>query len=149
MGTQQSSERREAHYRRIFAELQENRYRDAVSNQSLAAVWNFPDYQPFPDHKHRSLHGKWFIVRNNWALRSGLMQSAGYPLIEEHEKPGSNGCSCFFEYTASPRCLPDAMITPAGRIWISKVRMANPEVAPPSQTKTSWLSQWTARLACR
>lgn len=95
----------------------------AVGNGAIAAEWHDrgehdKHYEARPDHLARS--GKIFAIRDNWAIRAGLMsKGAGY--TDEIEMVGQLPyCSCTYRYLLSPRQLPDAMLTRKGQRWIAE-----------------------------
>lgn len=84
--------------------------------------WREPGYQYREAHK--KLDGKVFVVRGNWALKAGLMKSAGHPYTDSVEQPSRPPfCRCywsFFSYTL--RDLPEEMLTAKGRENLREAR---------------------------
>lgn len=77
--------------------------------------WREPGYDFRPGHK--ALDGKIFVVRDNWALRDGLMKLDGHRYTDEVEQPAQEPfCRCYWNYFAySLRQLPKQMLTEKGR----------------------------------
>ena len=64
----------------------------ALDNGALAGHWvshyEQPGYNYRPEHKHYDVDDKFFVVRDNWAIRKGLMKVDGYRYTDQIEKPG-------------------------------------------------------------
>lgn len=63
----------------------------AVDGGAIAGIWHHikmgpPSYQARPEHVARDK--KIFVVRDNWALKAGLMKLAGRKYMDEVTKPG-------------------------------------------------------------
>lgn len=93
----------------------------AVDNGAIAAEWHShwrqAGYRFRPDHKERDGHV--YAIRDNWAIKAGLMtKGAGY--LDEITQPGQEPfCRCWVRYISSPRRLPESMLTKKGRQWIA------------------------------
>ncbi len=98
----------------------------AKDGGAIAAIWHHVDeigYDARPIHAARD--GKIFIVRDNWALRDGLMKPAGARFTDDIEQPGEFVyCRCTYEYLYNLRDLPDRMLTARGRAKLAQVRLA-------------------------
>jgi hypothetical protein len=96
----------------------------AVDNGAIAGEWHShwrqAGYNYRKDHKERD--GKFFAVKDSWAVREGLIKKGdGY--LEDITQPGQEPfCRCFVRYVSSPRRLPDDMLTDKGRQWIAQGR---------------------------
>ncbi len=99
----------------------------AVDNGALAGKWfshwRDPGYNYREDHKERD--GQIYVMRNNWALKAGLMKVAGHPYTDELTQPGEDVfCRCRYFYIYHLRDLPTDMVTEAGREKLKQVRAA-------------------------
>lgn len=103
----------------------------AVGNGAVAAEWHSrwrePHYDYREDHKERDR--RVYAIRDNWAIRAGLMtKGAGY--TDEMTRAGEEPfCRCSMQYILSPRQLPDAMLTRKGQQWIAESGGRNEERA--------------------
>ena len=90
-------------------------------NGAIAAIWHDrgefdKGYDARPEHLRRS--GKFFLVRESWAMKEGLIKRGG-PYTDEIEQVGELPyCSCTYEYISSPGRLPDDLLTDKGREWV-------------------------------
>jgi hypothetical protein len=97
----------------------------ATDGGAIAAEWRHVreggGYQARPEHEKR--HGKVFVIRDNWAMKQGLMKLAGAEYTDEIEAPGELvSCRCSFSYFYTLRDLPAAMLTSKGRAALAEVR---------------------------
>ena len=98
----------------------------ALGNNALAGVWHSHwrqrGYNYREDHKERDDHV--YAVRDNWAIRAGLMtKGAGY--VDEFVRPGEQPfCRCNYEWLYALRDLPDSMLTNKGTTTMSQTRVA-------------------------
>jgi hypothetical protein len=99
----------------------------AVDNGAIAAEWHSHwrqnGYNYRKDHKERD--GKFYAIRDSWAMREGLItKGAGY--LDEITQPAQEPfCRCWCRYVSSPRKLPDEMLTAKGRAWIEGGKRAS------------------------
>ncbi len=99
----------------------------ADDNDAIAAIWRdhgSVDTGYDARHSHMQRNGKVYAIRNNWAMREGLMKKgAGY--TDEMTQPGEEVyCRCYYVYLQNLRDLPDDMLTAKGRDMLAKVRVA-------------------------
>jgi hypothetical protein len=98
----------------------------AVDGGAIAAVWKHvpegpPEYDARPEHERRD--GKIFIIRDNWALRDGLMKVAGRPYTDEITAPAEEPfCRCTYDYLYALRDLPADMLTAKGQMALKEAR---------------------------
>lgn len=89
---------------------------------AIAMVWHHvkegpPAYAARPEHVARN--GKIFVIRDNWALKDGLMKLAGRPYLDEVDQPAEAPfCRCSGRYLYVPSALPPEMWTAKGRALI-------------------------------
>lgn len=94
----------------------------AMGNGAIAGIWHSRwremNYDYRPDHKARD--ERVYAIRDNWAIRAGLMnKGAGY--LDEMTRAGEEPfCRCSVQYLLSPRQLPDSMLTRKGQQWIAQ-----------------------------
>lgn len=83
--------------------------------------WRESGYNYRPDHK--AMDGKFYVLRDNWALRDGLMKLAGHQYTDQVDAPGGPVfCRCYLTYVYSLRDLPAEMLTEHGRNKLSEAR---------------------------
>jgi len=92
----------------------------ALDNGALAGHWvshyEQPGYNYRPEHKHFDVDDKFFIVRDNWAMKKGLMRKGEYRYTDEIEKPGELVfCRCYYVWIYNLASLPDDMLTAKGK----------------------------------
>ncbi len=87
---------------------------------AIAGVWNShyhqAGYDYRQDHKQFDLdsHKRPFVVRENWAIREGLMKDKG-PFTDQIVQTGEEPfCRCYYTYLYSLRDIPRDMLTKAG-----------------------------------
>lgn len=79
--------------------------------------WRELHYDYRPEHKRRD--GVSYIIRDNWALRDGLMKRAGHLYTDEIDGPAEKPyCRCWYAYTNALDRLPRDMLTRAGREFL-------------------------------
>jgi hypothetical protein len=119
----------------------------ATDGGAIAAEWhsNFrtPGYDYREDHRERD--GKFYLIRDSWAHRAGLVKKSNAGYFDEHEAPGQLPfCRCWAIYRFALRDLPPEMLTAKGKAALASVRggeevrsarqaradSAGPEVAP-------------------
>jgi len=100
----------------------------AEDGGAIAGVWNShyhqAGYDYREDHKQFDLdsHKRPFVVRDNWAIRDGLMKNKG-PFTDQIEQTGEAPfCRCFYTHLYSLRDIPTDMLTKAG---LEKLLAAN------------------------
>jgi hypothetical protein len=99
-----------------FQQIALTKESEAVLGGAIAAEWRWRGGSSGccrPEHE--KLHGLVYSIRDNWALKSGLMnKGAGY--TDEKWKPlEEEGCRCAFAYKYSLRSVPDNMVTSKGK----------------------------------
>ncbi len=99
----------------------------ATDSGAIAAVWHSHwrrlgyDYRP----EHKARDGKFYLIRDSWAMKEGLIKRGSAPYTDEIEMVGQlPSCSCFYKYILSPRRLPEEMLTEKGREWIARGKAA-------------------------
>ena len=97
----------------------------ASEGGAIAAVWHSkyrqPGYHFRPDHKDRD--GKIYVIRDNWALKRGLMKLAGRQYTDQLTMPGEEVfCRCEYQYIYNLGSLPSDMLTDLGRESLAEVR---------------------------
>lgn len=96
----------------------------AEDANAIAGVWHShwkqSGYDYRKDHKERD--EKVYAIRDNWAIKKGLMnKGAGY--TDEMTKPGEEVyCRCFMKYIFNVRDLPKEMLTKKGAEELEAVR---------------------------
>jgi len=100
----------------------------ATDGGAIAGVWKHvleANYDARPEHEARD--GTIFVVRDNWALKDGLMKLAGAQYTDQIEQPGELVyCRCHYQFIYALRSLPERMLTAKGRM---KLREAREQIA--------------------
>lgn len=95
----------------------------AEDGGAIAAIWH-QHYTRYPRKAHKQRDGKWYLIRNSWAHKAGLVKPIpenGY--LDEHEMPGELVyCRCTLTYAIGFRKLPAEMLTEKGRARLAEVR---------------------------
>jgi len=98
----------------------------ATNSDAIAAEWNSRyrriGYDYRPDHKERDsrLTGKIYAIRNNWAIKKGLMKASKAGYTDEMTMPGEEVfCSCTYTYIYALSSLPEEMLTTKGRALVA------------------------------
>jgi hypothetical protein len=92
---------------------------------AIAMVWHHvnerpPAYAARPSHVVRN--GKIFLIRDSWALKSGLIKPAGREYLDQVTQPGEEPfCRCSGVYLYTPADLPPEMWTDKGRAMVLRV----------------------------
>lgn len=100
----------------------------AKDGGAIALIWRHvkegpPAYDARPEHVARN--GKLYVLRDNWALKDGLMKLAGHAYYDEVSAVGQEPyCRCFAVYIHSLRGLPPEMLTEKGRHALERARHA-------------------------
>lgn len=98
----------------------------ATDGGAIAAIWRHVmerggGYQPRPDHVARN--NVVYVIRDNWALKAGLMKIAGAEYTDQITAPGEEVyCRCKYQYLYNLRDLPQAMLTQKGHAELARVR---------------------------
>ena len=97
----------------------------AVEAGAIAARWNShwrqANYDYRPDHK--DLDQKIFVIKDNWALKEGLMKVDGHQYTTDIPMVGQEVyCRCYYTYLYSLRELPEDMLTEKYRQKIKEVK---------------------------
>lgn len=97
----------------------------AADGGALGAVWHSqwrrPGYAYRKDHKE--LDQKFFTMKDNWAIRAGLMKVGPDGYIQDEVRPAELPyCSCKYSYVYNIGRLPDGLLTRKGRDELARVR---------------------------
>lgn len=98
----------------------------AVDQGAIALIWHHvaegpPAYDSRPDHVARD--GELFVLRDNWAMKAGLMKLDGRRYYDQVTAVGQEiGCRCSAIFVYNLRDLPREMITAKGREELERVR---------------------------
>lgn len=98
----------------------------AEDSDAIALVWHHvdegpPAYDARPQHVARD--GKVFVLRDNWAIKAGLMKLAGRQYYDQVTAVAEEiGCRCWVESLLTLRDLPADMLTEKGRNQLSQAR---------------------------
>lgn len=91
----------------------------ATDGGAIAAIWHSHwrevgyDYRP----RHKQLDDRIFVMRDNWAIRDGLMKLGGRFYTDQIEAPAEQPfCRCYYTYLYALGDLPDDMLTAKGRM---------------------------------
>jgi hypothetical protein len=94
----------------------------ATNSDAIAAEWNSRykriGYDYREDHKERDsrLTGKVYAIRDNWAIKKGLMKASKAGYTDEMTRPGEEVfCSCTYTYIYALSSLPPEMLTAKGK----------------------------------
>ena len=92
---------------------------------AIAAIWHShwrqAGYDYRPDHKERD--GKYYAVRNSWAVKEGLINK-GMGYLDEMTAPAEEPfCRCYAEYVHALRDLPESMLTAKGKKLLEETRI--------------------------
>jgi hypothetical protein len=98
----------------------------AQDGGAIALIWHHvmergDGYDPRPEHVARN--GKIYVLRDNWAIKEGLMKLAGaiyYDTITAVSEEVY--CRCTAEYLYALRDLPAEMLTAKGRLALASAR---------------------------
>jgi hypothetical protein len=90
----------------------------AIDGGAIAGIWHSRwreiGYDYREDHKDRDR--RIYVIRNNWALKRGLMRLAGREYTDQITQPAEEVfCRCHYEYLYTLRDLPPDMLTTKGR----------------------------------
>lgn len=97
----------------------------AHDNGALAAEWHshFRQHGYDARERHKEFDGHLFVVRDNWAMRKGLMKLNSAKYIDEIEKPGQLiCCRCSYRWIYNLRSLPAEMLTVKGKAELARIR---------------------------
>jgi hypothetical protein len=99
----------------------------AVNGGAIAAVWKShwhqANYDYRPAHKQFAVKSAKlpFVIRDNWAIKAGLMRLANSQYTDQIPQPAEEPfCRCWYEYIYSLRDLPAVMVTAKGRAMLEK-----------------------------
>jgi len=95
----------------------------ATGGGAIAGVWRSnwrqANYDYREDHKERD--GQFYLVRDSWALKNGLVKPAGYQYVDEITRPGEEVyCRCYYRWITSLNKLPPDMLTEKGKAALRK-----------------------------
>lgn len=90
----------------------------AMGVGAIAAIWRSNwrqiNYDYREDHKERD--GKYYAIRDNWAIKAGLMKPGPAGYSDQITQPAEEVyCRCRFEYVVNLIDLPTDMLTAKGR----------------------------------
>lgn len=97
----------------------------ATDGGAIAAQWRHvpegpPAYDARPAHVARD--GEWFLVRDSWALREGLLKRTEVQYTDQVEAPGEFVyCRCSYRYAYNLRDVPEELLTARGRAELERV----------------------------
>lgn len=97
----------------------------AVDGGAIAGIWHShyreSGYDYRPEHKVRD--GRIYVLRDNWALKKGLMKLGAEKYYDQITAAGSEVyCRCYMEFIYNLRDLPDHMITAKGKEALAQAR---------------------------
>lgn len=99
----------------------------ATDTGAIAAIWHSHWRQQNYDYRetHRDRDEVIYVVRDNWAIKKGLMKLSGRKFTDDVTKPGEEVyCRCYYEWLYNLRDLPQDMITEKGKQALARVRRA-------------------------
>ena len=95
----------------------------AKGGDAIAAIWHSHwretgyDYRP----RHKQFDERVFVIRDNWALKAGLMKLGGSFYTDQIEGAGEAiFCRCYYQYLYTPESLPDYLLTEKGREYVKR-----------------------------
>lgn len=99
---------------------------------AVAAVWRHvrpqPGYDPRPEHVARD--GHWFLLRDSWAHRDGLVKPGRDGYLDDVDQPGEKiFCRCWAKYVYGLDRLPPSMLTSKGRARLREAESRLREVS--------------------
>jgi len=90
----------------------------AEDGGAIAGIWHSHwretgyDFRP----RHKQFDTRIFVLRNNWAMRDGLMKLAGRFYTDQIEQPAVEiYCRCYYQYLYLLEDLPKDMLTSKGK----------------------------------
>lgn len=90
----------------------------AENSGAIAAIWHSHwretgyDYRP----RHKQFDDHIFVIRDNWAMKSGLMKLDGRRYTDEIEQTAELPfCRCYYSYLYNLADLPTSMLTAKGK----------------------------------
>jgi hypothetical protein len=94
----------------------------ATDSGAIAGMWrifNGSGYANRPDHKERE--NQIYLIRDSWAIKNGLLKTAGAMFTDEITQPGEEVyCQCRYKYIFNLRDLSDELLTAKGRESIGR-----------------------------
>jgi hypothetical protein len=97
----------------------------ALNGDAIGAVWHSHKYQAGYDGRpeHDARDGVFYLVRDSWAQRSGLVKAKDGRYTDSVEQPAMLPfCRCHWEWTYSIRSVPDDFMTDRGREALRQAR---------------------------
>jgi len=91
----------------------------AIQSEAIGGVWHdlgehFGGYDARKEHLRRS--GKFFLMRDSWAIRDGFVKRGTAQFMDEIERPAELPyCQCYYVYTNLLADVPDECLTEKGR----------------------------------
>ena len=102
-------------------------YTVAINEGAIGGIWHDrgeDDHNYDADPKHLARSGKWFLLRDSWAIEQGLVRRGSAPYYDSVDPVSQRPyCSCWMEWTTSPGGIPPELLTAKGRAWVSGVRL--------------------------
>lgn len=95
----------------------------ATEGGAIGGIWRShyraPGYNYREDHKERD--GKFYLIRDSWALEKGLIDPSGETFTDEIEMPAQAVfCQCRYRYVYNLRDVPRELLTKKGLEAIGK-----------------------------
>lgn len=97
----------------------------AQQGNAIAAIWHSHAHQAGYDyreeHKEREIESlrRPFLVRDSWALKDGLVRTAGARYTDDMTQPAEEPfCRCYYRYLYNIRQMPRDMLTDAGLAFL-------------------------------
>lgn len=95
----------------------------AEDGGAIAAIWHShwrqPGYDYREDHKERD--NNVYAIRDNWAIRDGLMKAGPAGYVDEITQPAEEPfCRCAYTYVYNIRDLPPDMLTRKGQAQVAR-----------------------------
>ena len=93
----------------------------ATDGKALAAVWHSHWREAGYDYRldHKGLDKRVFVMRNNWAIKDGLMKLSGAFYTDQVEQPAQLPfCRCYYTYLYALADVPADMVTAKGRLYL-------------------------------
>jgi gas vesicle protein len=97
----------------------------AVNGGAIGAVWHSHKAQRGYDGRkeHNARDGKFFLVRDSWAHKAGLVKPSAYGYTDDIEQPGEFVfCRCYYQYVYSLRSVPSDALTARGVEALAEAR---------------------------
>jgi len=94
----------------------------ATDGGAIAFEWEH-HYVRYPRPEHVARHGKFYLIRDSWAHKAGLVRPGKSGYSDEVSRPGIEIlCRCTARYAYSISRLPPEMLTAKGAAELARVR---------------------------